>query len=264
MTFVEIHWHSFWIHWHLLWLHWHSLVEAEKKMGFYLITFSNQDRQLKILLLFAHSITLLSIHRFIHYLFVYSSFTRLFIIHLSIHIHSLAHLSFIHSSFILSFTQIRCLLHDCWMKIDFVESCSKCCFLWIISFHIIDFLKQIYISRLKCSNEVDWNLICFIIIHLFHHYSLVLSSFICVIHLCHLFVSFICFIHLFYLFVSAKFIKSALFKNDKNENEWFIVEKLINMSIIFLLLTNHNTKRNFNLFSLFMLFNIVNEFCWDR
>ena len=93
----------------------------------------------------------------------------------------------------------------CWIKIDFVELCSKCCFLWTISFHVADFLKEIYTPCLKCSNKVDWDLIYLIIIYLSHLFVSVL--FICfnVIYLSqyHLFASilFICFIYLSHLFV---------------------------------------------------------------
>ena len=71
----------------------------------------------------------------------------------------------------------------CRVNIDLAESCNKCCFLWTTSSRVADFLKQIYILRLKCSNEVDRDLICLIIIYLFHHHLSV--SFICLIHLPH-------------------------------------------------------------------------------
>ena len=83
------------------------------------------------------------------------------------------------------------------MKIDFVESCNKCCFLWTISSHVADFLKQIYIFCLKCSNEVDWDFICLIITHLSHH---------------HLSASFIFFIHLFHSSVSTNHRKCSIQK----------------------------------------------------
>ena len=113
-------------------------------------------------------------------------------------------------------------------------------------------------------SSVSSSFICLIITHLSHHHSPASSSLICVIHLSYLSVSFICLIHLPHSSASAKLIKSALFRNDKNENEWLIAEELINMSIISSLLANHSTRRDFNLSLLFMLLSIVDGFCWDQ
>ena len=167
MTFVEIHWHSLWIHWHLLRLHWHSLVEAGKEIEFYFVTFSYQDRQLKILSSPAHSITLslpidlLITHPLIYLLFIRSSIFYLFITH-----------SVIHSN------QMFALC--CRARTDFAALRRKTCSLWAMWSHVVDFLKEIYTPRSKCSNEVDWNLICLIITHLPHPSASV--SFICLIH----------------------------------------------------------------------------------
>ena len=52
VTSSEIHWHLLQLHWHLFRLDWHSLVEIEKRTRFYSFAFSNQNRRLKILLIF--------------------------------------------------------------------------------------------------------------------------------------------------------------------------------------------------------------------
>ena len=188
----------------------------------------------------------------------------------------------IHSLYLLIYSSIhsnQMFALCCRVKTDFIARRNKINSLWTMSSHlanhVVDFLKEIYILRSKCSNKVNWDLtcliiaylfhyhsfgsssfICLIIIHLFHHHSFVSLLFICFI-LIHLFqyhslVSFICLIHLF----QQNSSRGALFKNNKNENEneneWLFVEKLINISIISWLLTNHNTKKDFNLFFLIL------------
>ena len=78
---------------------------------------------------------------------------------------------------------------------------------------LFEMFKRSWLRSYLFHHHSSVSFICFI--YLFHLSVL----FICLIYLSHLSVSFICFIHLLHLSVSAKLIKSALFKNDKDENE---------------------------------------------